>query len=274
MGDTGTGAPSRAEETLMATKAAEIQHRIDQIDDLLNRMREAYNEPVKSPGQVNPTPDVVDTEPARVSPDGPAHRYNVNPARQYDDNMAMAGLANPEAFGRNRDGAKVVVKSSESTHDYRPPPQTTPGSVGLRAPRPGARPSPAPTEETDLPPWERHGVTGKTVAEAVSFIEGQAREASVNPTTTGAVNELKEKPAAGELPPEQLYFDATAAKSLPHDVTNPGFEYQKGESAYDDWVKQHTPGLEVQAGQGKPIADDKYGITVTLAVPHRTKGEK
>ena len=266
--------PLRAEETLMAAKAAEIQHRIDEIDDLLNRMREAYNEPVKGTGQVGQPQDVVDTEPARVTPDGPAHRHLVDPSRQYTDNMAIAGLANPEAFGRNRDGAKVVVKSSESAPDFRSPPQTTPPSVGLRAPQPGGRPRATLAEETVVPPWDRHGVTGKTVAEAVTFIEGQAREAATNPTTTGAVNELTNKTTSDELPPEQMYFDATAAKSLPTDATNPGFEYQEGESAYDDWVKEHTPGLEVHAGEGKSIADDKYGVTKTQAVPNRKKDEK
>jgi hypothetical protein len=250
------------------TKAAEIQDRIYDIEDLLNRMREANNDAPKGPQRVD-QPLSVDNEPARVTPDGPAHRQLVDPARQYTDNMTLAGLVNPEAFGRHRDGTPVVVKSSEPPADFRQPPQATPGVADVHAPRP-TQSGGTPAEVAGLPPWERLGVTGQIMAAAVDPIEGM-RHAANNPTTTGAVNELKGKSAAGNVPPEQAYFDATVAKTAAPDVTNPSFEYAEGKSAYDEWLKQHTQGLDVQAGVGKPIADDRYGITLTQAVPSPKK---
>ncbi|MBI5511507.1 MAG: hypothetical protein HY903_22350 [Deltaproteobacteria bacterium] len=257
----------------MVTKAQEIQHRIDQIADLLDRMREAHGEGRVGPSQA--TQDVIETEPARVAIDGPAHRRLVDPQRQYTDNMAISAYANPEVFGRNRDGAQVVVKSSESQGDFgRPPPQGSTG-VGQGTGPQGSGPTPQALtgDESALPPWEKHGVTGKTVAAALSFID-QARDAANNPITTGAVDELGRGGAdkgTSSVPTEQQYFDAAAAKGTAPDMTNPSFAYVEGATAHDEWVQQHTPGLQVEAGAGKEIDDGKYGVTVTMAQPRKTK---
>ena len=249
----------------MATKANEIRQRIDQIDELLNRMREAYNDSPETPVGITDSVEVRERERSKKSVDPSATSHLVDPDRQYTDNLALAGLTNPEVFGRNRDGSKVVVKSSGLKGGSGLPPeaktkrQTHPTGKG------GDNPS------MELPSWERLGVTGKTVEEAVSVIEGQARNAATHPTTTGAVTTMEESSAVDEPLSTELPVEPSTEPHGSAELTNPAFAYQEGESAHDQWVREHTPGLEVRGGEGKLVDDDEYGVTATFVVPNRRK---
>ncbi len=243
----------------MATRAPEIQDRINQMEQLLERMRTAYDQ--AAPGSVASTHDVVEREPARRT-DGPAHRTLVDPNRQFTDNMAIAGLQNPEAFGRNREGVNVVVKSSDTATDYQKHPGAT-GGIGLRVGNLVAR---RPQSTEALPPWERLGVTGTTVADALPALD-DARVAATRPVTTGAVAEQQQAATQSPSTPEaHQFFDAAAPQTPNAEVTNANFlGYQPGTTGYDEWLAKHTPGLEVHSGRGKEISNLDYGVTVTQA---------
>lgn len=249
------------------SRADHLMSQYAQIDQLLERMRQADPTTAPTTTQTHDVADVVERDPGKGA-FNPALPH-VDVARQYRDNLALVNTADPRSLGRRPDGQKVTVRVFEERGADMHPGHKAPQSVGLQRQRRST--AKETTKQTPQEAWVQYGVPGSLMNDASRAIESLRQQSLNQPTHVGSDPSQTGGSSQVDAAPETEFFDAsvenapaaTVASNGGPELTNPDFDYTEGESAYDQWLEHNAPRSQIESGRGKEISDDAYGVTVT-----------